>query len=129
MRYLYIALGGALGTLARWGLEVALLPHAALPLGTLAANLSGSFGLGWAFPYTLQVGLNPDVRLGVVTGFFGGFTTFSTWMAGTAALAGHSAGLAAVYLVVTLFGGVACALAGMALSRRATGEKGAAAHA
>lgn len=123
-RYVYIAIGGALGALARWGLAAALLPHAAFPVGILVVNLSGSLGLGWAFPYTLQTEWDPDLRLGLVTGFFGAYTTFSTWLAGTRALATHDGLLAVTYVAVSLVGGLLCAVAGMALAQRASGQKG-----
>lgn len=118
MRYLYIALGGALGALARWGMEVAIWPRADFPVGILIVNLSGSLLLGWLFPRTLDWGMPPDIRLGIVTGFFGAFTTFSTWLAGTMGLAtGAHAGLAFLYVAVSLVGGVICALAGTAVAR------------
>ena len=117
MRYLYIALGGALGTLARWRLE-GLAPHAALPVGILIANLAGSLLLGWLFPLTLASAMPPDMRLGLVTGFFGGFTTFSTWLAGTMALTlGAHLGLAVLYLGISMVGGVVLCLAGTAVAR------------
>lgn len=118
MRYLYIGLGGALGALARWWLGTALLPAATFPLGTLIANLSGCLLLGLLFPYTLETALNPDVRLGIVTGFIGAYTTFSTWESGMYGLLaqGHTAtGL--TYLAVSIVGGLLCTVAGMALAR------------
>ena len=118
MRYLYIAVGGALGALARWGLAAAVWPRAEFPAGILIVNLSGSLLLGWLFPLTLQSAMHPELRLGVVTGFFGAFTTFSTWLAGTLALAtGAHVGLAVLYLAASLLGGVTLTLAGMAVAR------------
>lgn len=116
MRYLYIAVGGAVGALARWGLG-GLWPHAALPAGILLVNLSGSLLLGCLFPLTLASTMSPEVRLGIVTGFFGAYTTFSTWMAGTWALGAAHLGLAALYLGLTLVGGITLSLAGTAAAR------------
>lgn len=83
-----IALGAACGALLRWqlGLKLnALFPT--VPLGTLAANLIGSYviGLGLAF-FSALPGLAPEWRLLVVTGFCGGLTTFSTFSAEIATL-------------------------------------------
>ena len=104
-----IAAGGALGSLARWGVSLAL-PHlvGATPWSTVAVNIVGSALLG-----VLIVVLSeqwPDHRyarpfLGV--GVLGGFTTFSTFVldAHDLAVGGHLTG-AAAYLVVTLVGGL-----------------------
>lgn len=84
-----VALGSALGGLARWGVTVAAgrWVGTAFPWGTLFINLSGSLFLGW-FTTVLSERLPPgatgwlgpdDLRLMVVIGFTGAFTTFSTY--------------------------------------------------
>jgi fluoride exporter len=78
-----ISVGAALGALLRWGLGLALNASAALmPLGTLAANLIGGFGVGVA---VALLAAHPEVppawRLFIITGFLGGLTTFSTFSA------------------------------------------------
>lgn len=51
-----------------------------MPLGTLAANLLGGYAIGIAaVVFTSRVGLPPEWRLFVITGFLGGLTTFSTY--------------------------------------------------
>lgn len=81
--FLAIGLGAALGAWARWGLGLWLNPtHAALPLGTLAANLIGGYGIGLAIGWLdLHPSIPPQWRLFVVTGLLGGLTTFSTFSA------------------------------------------------
>lgn len=117
MRYLYIAVGGGLGALARWWLGDGLAPAAAFPVGILVVNLIGCLLIGLLFPYTLDVDLNPDLRLGVITGFIGAFTTFSTWMDGTYGLLAHGETITALaYLTASLLGGLLCTLAGMGLA-------------
>jgi CrcB protein len=78
-----ICAGASLGALLRWLLAVKLNPLLpALPLGTLAANLAGGYLVGIAVALFAQYpGASPAVRLFVVTGFLGGFTTFSTFSA------------------------------------------------
>lgn len=81
-RFLWICIGGAVGTgvrylLATWALRV-LGP--AFPYGTLAVNLIGSFLLGaiMHLGLTTQI-LSPTLRLVLGTGVIGGFTTYSTF--------------------------------------------------
>ena len=82
-----LAIGGgaAIGAWLRWGLGLWLNPHhATLPLGTLAANLVGGYGVGLALAWFANApGLSPEWRLFVITGLLGGLTTFSTFSAET----------------------------------------------
>lgn len=80
---LLLAFGGALGTLARVGLGLWAAPFsAALPWGTILTNGLGSFAIGFFGTLTLAQGRYPvsePVRLFVMAGFCGGFTTFSSF--------------------------------------------------
>ena len=81
--YLLLALGGALGTLARYGVvtATAALPKT-LPWGTIFINIAGSLIIGFFGTLTLAHGrypLSENVRLFVMVGFCGGFTTFSSF--------------------------------------------------
>lgn len=81
-RFLWICLGGAIGTGARYLLSGWLLRVAGpgFPWGTLAANLVGSFLLGLLMHVSLTTeSLPPTVRLALTTGVMGGFTTYSTF--------------------------------------------------
>ncbi|MHB8875773.1 MAG: fluoride efflux transporter CrcB [Myxococcaceae bacterium] len=81
-RFLWICLGGAVGTGARyllsgWTLRV-LGP--AFPYGTLAVNVLGSFLLAVLMVVGLHsTALSPTMRLVLTTGVMGGFTTYSTF--------------------------------------------------
>ncbi|HEV2617199.1 MAG TPA: fluoride efflux transporter CrcB [Candidatus Acidoferrales bacterium] len=82
MRILLLAVFGVAGTLARYGLEGAVQHRAgsSFPYGTLSVNLLGCFFLGLIGRFALNhVVLSPDWRIGVTVGFFGAFTTFSTF--------------------------------------------------
>lgn len=83
--WLAVGAGGALGTWLRWWLGMrlnALFPT--VPPGTLAANLIGGYIIGVALGLILQpMGLSPQARLFIMTGFCGGLTTFSTFSAET----------------------------------------------
>ncbi|MDR3352503.1 MAG: fluoride efflux transporter CrcB [Zoogloeaceae bacterium] len=81
LNFAAIGLGAALGAWSRWLLGLALNSWcAALPLGTLAANLIGGYLAGLAVGiFHDQTGISPTLRLFVLTGFLGGLTTFSTF--------------------------------------------------
>jgi CrcB protein len=84
MTYVWIAVGGALGSIARhWctGVATALF-GAAFPWGTLFINILGSFVIGLFFALTGPGGrfdVPLDAKLFVMTGICGGYTTFSTF--------------------------------------------------
>jgi CrcB protein len=75
--------GGALGTLARYLISLAALPISqSLPWGTIIINIVGSFIIGLFGTLTLAHGRYPvseNVRLFVMIGVCGGFTTFSSF--------------------------------------------------
>lgn len=76
---LYVALGGALGSVARVGVAL-LIPATRLPWGTLAVNVIGSFLIGYLMGRL--GGFAPENARWhslLVAGFCGGFTTFSTF--------------------------------------------------
>jgi CrcB protein len=79
----WIALGGALGSVARYWLAVWALPVSrSLPWGTIGINVVGSFLIGFFGTLTLEGGRHPlpeTARLFVMVGFCGGFTTFSSF--------------------------------------------------
>jgi len=80
---LYVTVGGALGSLARYAISVWALPLSRdLPWGTIGINIAGSFIIGFFGTLTLAQGRYPvaeNVRLFVMIGICGGFTTFSSF--------------------------------------------------
>lgn len=116
-----IALGGAVGTAARYGVGVAMLRvlGAALPFGTLLANLVGSFLLGVVMELSGERELlGVPLKLVVGTGVMGGFTTYSSFNLETLRLAEQGAyGRAGLYLGVTLVGCLLAGLAGLSVAR------------
>lgn len=82
MQLLVIAISGAVGTLARYGLQglVQLRVGSTLPYGTLLVNLTGCFFLGLIGQFTMnRMVLPADWRPAITVGFFGGYTTFSSF--------------------------------------------------
>jgi len=81
-RYLFIAIGAALGANARYLVGVWAVNRlgADFPYGTLIVNVTGSFVLGFLLTLgTGQLQLSPEARLLLVVGFLGSFTTFSSY--------------------------------------------------
>lgn len=77
-----ICIGASLGALSRWGLALWLTPGGLIPWGTLAANLVGGYLIGACIAiFESMPQLDPVWRLGLVTGFLGGLTTFSAFSA------------------------------------------------
>lgn len=112
---------GALGTLARYATFLLSDRYfgTRFPIGTLLVNLAGSFlfGLVWAVTDRFTRA-GPEVRLLVLTGFMGAFTTFSTLAADVARLiqAGRW-GLALGDLALQNFGGVVAVMLGWSVAR------------
>jgi CrcB protein len=82
--WLAVALGGALGSLARFWLTGAMgvLTGPRFPWGTLLINVLGSFVIGLVAGVTLtpvRVAMHPDMRVFLMVGICGGFTTFSAF--------------------------------------------------
>ncbi len=85
----YIALGGLLGTIARYGLQGWMQERmdTVFPIGTLLVNLLGSLVLGFVLRYaTGSMILSAEWRAGLAIGFCGAFTTMSTFSYETLAL-------------------------------------------
>ena len=79
---LAIAIGGAFGSVSRFLLarEMGRRFGDFLPFGTLVVNMLGSLALGWLATVLLdRPEINTAIRLGVIVGFLGAFTTFSTF--------------------------------------------------
>ena len=77
-----VAVGGALGSVARYLIGALIQDRfaTALPVGTLAINISGSLLLGFLVRVGLETSaFGPEMRFFLTTGFCGGFTTFSTF--------------------------------------------------
>jgi len=118
--FLAVGSGAALGAWVRWGLGILLNPvFPTLPLGTLAANLTGGLLIGITMGMLSHFeSLPPEMRLLVVTGFLGAMTTFSTFSAETVALVARQQwGWAVVLIFAHLAGSLLMTLAGIGAAR------------
>jgi len=101
--YLAIVLAGGIGALLRYliGRQTVNLGWTALPFGTLIANLIGCFLMGylsWVLLHRLQV--SREVQVIVLTGFLGGFTTFSAFSLETISMLESGSALRAIAYVL-----------------------------
>ncbi|HEX5482931.1 MAG TPA: fluoride efflux transporter CrcB [Terriglobia bacterium] len=119
MRIILLCAFGTAGTLARYWMQGLVQDQTGpgFPYGTLTVNLAGCFFLGLIGQYALNhVAIPPDWRIGITTGFFGAFTTFSTfeWETGHFIRDGEWT-KAAVYVAISLVIGAVAVLGGMRL--------------
>jgi CrcB protein len=96
MAYVWVALGGALGSVARYGCSVlaARWLSGGFPYATLFVNVAGSFAIGLLAALATSDGrpaLGADTRAFVIVGLLGGFTTFSSFSLETLTLARNGA--------------------------------------
>jgi fluoride exporter len=116
-----VAIGGALGTVARYLIETTFATTSGhFPATTLVINLSGSLAIGFLIPVIEW--LSPKFALArpfVVVGLLGGWTTYSTLAVDAVLLGkGHHVVLSIAYLAATVLGGLALVALGHAASRK-----------
>ena len=122
LRLMLIAIFGAVGTLARYGLQG--LVHSGIrgtfPYGTLLINLSGCFLLGLIGQLTLnRMMVSPDWRVAITVGLFGGYTTFSSFGWETAKMLEDGEWLpATTYVAASVVAGLLLSVAGIRLANR-----------
>ena len=122
MKLFLIALFGAMGTLARYGLQgvVQIRMGSMFPYGTLLINLTGCFLLGLIGQLTLnRMLVSSDVRVAIAVGFFGGYTTFSSFGWETAKMLEDGEwGRAAAYVGASVFAGLLLSVTGIHLANK-----------
>ena len=122
MRLILIAIFGAAGTLGRYGLQglVQVRAGSTFPYGTLLVNLSGCFLLALIGQFTLnRMVISPDWRVAIAVGFFGGYTTFSSFGWETAKMLEAGEWLwATTYVAASVAAGLFLSVAGIRLANR-----------
>ncbi len=117
MTTLFVAVGGVVGVLARFGVNRLSLHGEALLWSTVGINIVGSFLLGLL---AAEAWFSRDVREGLGVGLLGGFTTFSTFSVQIVLeVDAGRVGRAGAYVLASVVGGIAAAAAGYALGRMA----------
>lgn len=105
MTWLMVALGGALGSVGRYGIGLALARYEAFPFGTLTANVLGSLVIGFCAGVFEGEQRQRPAALFLMVGFCGGFTTFSAFSLQTIDLMQEQAWLKAGSNVALSVGG------------------------
>ena len=116
---IFVALGGAVGSLARYGLSgLVQANRSGFPLGTLVVNVLGCLAMGFLARWLEVRILSPEFRFLIGLGFLGGFTTFSTFSyEALRLLMDHDTVNAIVYIAGSLFGCLAAVTAGYFIAR------------
>ena len=120
MDVIWVGVGGMVGAASRFGISQLISERwgSALPYGTFVVNLTGSFAIGVILTLLLDRTADPAWRLLIVTGFLGGYTTFSSYSFELMALIGGGRlGWAAVYLIASNLAGLAACFGGAVCGR------------
>ena len=117
MQALLVAVGGAAGSLARYGVGLAAARWLGLsfPWGTLAVNILGGFAMG-----VVAARVGPEsigLRLALGVGLLGGFTTFSAFSLDVVRLMPHQPALAALYVALSVLLSVGACWTGLVVGR------------
>ena len=122
MKYLAVAAGGAIGAMLRYYITLSGVSRLAQPFpsATFVINITGSFIIGFFLTLvTERIPINPHVRLAVVVGFVGAYTTFSTFEYETARLVEDKDFLYGfLYVVLSFAVGFGAVWAGIVAARK-----------
>lgn len=114
--FLMVGLGGAIGSMLRYGTNLAINSKI-FPTGTLLVNLIGCFAIGLFFGISIKnENLAANWKLFFATGLCGGFTTFSAFsLENMQLLISGKYGLFALYIIASILLGLAAVVAGYRL--------------
>jgi CrcB protein len=110
-----VMIGGGIGAFMRYGIFLAVqrMGGSGFPIGTLVANLLGSFFIGYLWSLFEEVHFIHEWRLFIFTGLLGGFTTFSTFTREAVQLFQTGAWKAALtYILISNILGIVCVFLG-----------------
>jgi len=115
--FLIVGLGGAVGSMLRYAIQKIFQVQsvAAFPTGTLLVNIAGCFIIGilWSL-VSRTLTWNEEMKLLLMTGFCGGFTTFSAFtLEGIGLLKENKTALFFIYLTASVIGGLLATLIGI----------------
>jgi len=115
--FLIVGLGGAVGSMLRYGVQKIFQVQtvATFPTGTLLVNIAGCFLIGilWSL-VSRSLTWNEEMKLLLMTGFCGGFTTFSAFtLEGIGLLKENRTVLFVIYLTASVLGGLLATFIGI----------------
>src|SRR5204863_4616104 len=119
--FLIVGLGGAAGSMVRYAVQKILQAQAgaAFPTGTLLVNIAGCFLIGilWSL-VSRSLTWNEELKLLLMTGFCGGFTTFSAFtLEGIGLLKENKAALFLIYFTASVVGGLVATFIGIRIAK------------
>lgn len=119
--FLIVGLGGGAGSMLRYAVQKIFNVQSAavFPTGTLLINISGCFLIGvlWSFA-SRSLAWNEELKLLLMTGFCGGFTTFSAFtVEGIGLLKENKTALFVIYLTASVIGGLLATLIGIRIAK------------
>jgi len=119
--FLIVGLGGASGSMLRYAVQkiFQVQTAAAFPTGTLLVNIAGCFLIGilWSL-VSRSLTWNDEMKLLLMTGFCGGFTTFSSFtLEGIGLLKENKAALFFIYLTASVVGGLLATFIGIRIAK------------
>jgi len=119
--FLIVGLGGAVGSMLRYGVQRILQVQstATFPVGTLLVNIAGCFLIGilWSM-ISRSLTWNEEMKLLLMTGFCGGFTTFSAFtLEGIGLLKENKTALFLIYLTASVVGGLLATFIGIRIAK------------
>jgi CrcB protein len=118
---LMVGLGGGIGSMLRYGVQKVFQQQSpgAFPAATLFVNISGCFLIGLLWGWLIRSsGWNEGIKLLLMTGFCGGFTTFSAFtLEGIGLLKENKPGLFFLYVAASVVAGLLATYAGIRLSK------------
>jgi CrcB protein len=120
MTLIWIALGGAIGSVLRYTLGGAVQRFSAkgFPIGTLSVNVIGCLIIGILMQRLMNDQTHPAARAFLIVGFCGGFTTFSTFSSETVGLMlGGEMGRATIYVLLSVALCLAATWGGMTMAK------------
>lgn len=115
--FLIVGLGGGAGSMLRYAVQKIFNAQSAatFPAGTLLVNISGCFliGIFWSLA-SRSLAWNEEMKLLLMTGFCGGFTTFSAFtLEGIGLLKENKMALFLIYLITSVVGGLVATFIGI----------------
>jgi CrcB protein len=116
--YLLVFIGGGFGSVARFGIAKLIAQHdTGFPWATFAANIISCIILGFLLGYQIKSGISNNYKLLLMTGFCGGFSTFSTFSAETfGLLEANQFGMAFLYIGGSILVCLLCIFIGLKLN-------------
>jgi fluoride exporter len=120
-KIIFVALGGALGAVARYLINISPLANLfeKFPFPTFFINVAGSFLIGFLLIlFTDRIDVGSNVRMAVIVGFLGAFTTFSTFEMEIYGLVQERyLAMAALYMLLSVAAGFFGVVAGVRIGR------------